>query len=50
MITVKGLDDLSGRVRTTQLGDSTAEGLARLMVHEFVAYMKREFEPSKGAR
>jgi hypothetical protein len=41
MITVKGLDELAGRVRTTQLGNSPAEGLARIMVHEFVADMRR---------
>jgi hypothetical protein len=36
MITVKGLDELEGRVRTTQLGDSPPEGLARIMLREMV--------------
>jgi hypothetical protein len=36
LITVRGLGDLEGRVKTTQLGDSPPEGLARIMLREMV--------------
>jgi hypothetical protein len=36
MITVVGYGDLAGRTKTTQLGGSPAEGLARVMLREMV--------------
>ena len=37
LITVFGHGDLEGRTKTTQLGGSSPEGLARIMLHNLVA-------------
>jgi hypothetical protein len=36
MITVSGLGELWGRTKTTQLGGSTPESLARIILHNMV--------------
>jgi hypothetical protein len=36
LITVRGLGELEGRVRTTQLGDSPPAGPARIMLRDMV--------------
>jgi hypothetical protein len=49
MITVVGYGDLGGRTKTTQLGDSPPEGLARIMLRELVEDTGQPVHPQRGS-